>query len=143
MELSTDPDRLDIDLNHDFLASSYWAHGIPREVVVRSIEGALCFAAYDEGRQVAFARVISDRATFGYLSDVFVAESHRGRGLGRRLMEAVMTHPDLRTLRRWHLVTRDAHGLYRPFGFLPLARPEWHMEITHPDIYIASGAHGE
>ena len=117
--ISTDPERLDRALIRDFLAGSYWAKGIPREVVDRSIAGALCFGVYEGSSQVGFARVITDRATFAYLADVFVLESHRGRGLAAWLMEVIRAHPDLQDLRRWILMTRDAHGLYEKFGFGP------------------------
>jgi GNAT superfamily N-acetyltransferase len=126
--ISTDKERLDRETIHDFLRGSYWARGIPRELVDRSIENSLCFGLYDADRQVGFARVISDYATFGYLADVFVLESHRGRGLATWLMETVMSHPNLRGIRRWMLVTRDAHGLYRKVGFTALSHPERIME---------------
>jgi GNAT superfamily N-acetyltransferase len=120
---------------HAFLTRSYWAQGVPREVVLRSVRHSLCFGAYDGGRQVAFARVITDRATFAYLADVFVVESHRGRGIARRLMSVIRAHPDLQGLRRWSLATRDAHGLYRQFGFTALASPGLWMELHDPDVY--------
>src|SRR5688572_32081600 len=103
VEISTDPARLDADAIHAYLSRSYWAAGIPREVVARSLEHSLCFGVYDGGRQVGFARVITDRATFAYVADVYILESHRGRGLAVRLMEQVMAHPDLQGLRRWGL----------------------------------------
>ena len=133
--ISTDRLRLDRTAIHGFLSGSYWAKGIPREVVDRSIDGALCFGLYDAERQVGFARVITDRATFAYLADVYVIESHRGRGLATWLMEAILAHPDLQGLRRWMLVTRDAHPLYRKVGFTELAHPERIMEMTFPGIY--------
>jgi GNAT superfamily N-acetyltransferase len=133
--VSTDPARLDLDVVHGYLARSYWADGVPREVVARSMEGALCFGLYAGDSQVGFARVITDRATYAYLADVFVLESHRGRGLGVWMMEAVMAHPELQDLRRWSLVTRDAHELYRRFGFTALAAPERYMEKLDPDVY--------
>jgi len=133
--ISTDPEKLDRAMIHEFLAGSYWAKGIPREVVDRSIEGALCFGLYEDGRQVGFARVITDSATFAYLADVFVLESHRGQGLGIWLMESILAHPRLQGLRRWMLVTRDAHPLYRKVGFRELAHPERIMERTFPGIY--------
>jgi GNAT superfamily N-acetyltransferase len=133
--LSSDPTRLDLELIHAFLSTSYWSLGLPREVLLRAIDGSLCFGIYQGESQVGFARVITDKATFAYLCDVFVLESYRGRGLGHWLMEAVVSHPDLRGLRRFVLVTRDAHGLYEQFGFRPLARPEGYMEVFHPDIY--------
>ena len=117
--ISTDQARLDLDVIHNFLTNSYWAKGIPREVVVRSIQHALCFGVYQSDGQVGFARVISDFATIAYVGDVFVVESHRGRGLGKWLMECIAQHPALQNLRRWILTTRDAHGLYSQFGLLP------------------------
>jgi GNAT superfamily N-acetyltransferase len=133
--ISTDRTKLDREAIHRFLAGSYWAKGIPREIVDRSIEGALCFGVYEGVRQVGFARVITDLATFAYLADVYVAESHRGRGLATWLMESILAHPDLQGLRRWMLVTRDAHPLYRKMGFKDLAHPERIMEMTFPGIY--------
>jgi GNAT superfamily N-acetyltransferase len=135
LTISTDPARVDRKLVQEILASSYWAEGIPREVVDRSIENSLVFGLYEGLAQIGFARVITDRSTFAYLSDVFVLESHRAKGLGKWLMEVIMGHPDLQGLRRWTLATRDAHGLYRQFGFLPLARPDRLMEILDVDIY--------
>lgn len=133
--MSTDPEKFDLDVIHTFLAGSYWARSIPRDVVERAIAGSLCFGAYEGDRQVGFARVITDRATFAYLADVFVLESHRGLGLARMLMDAILGHPDLQGLRRFQLVTKDAHGLYEKFGFRPLADPERHLEIARPGIY--------
>lgn len=133
--ISTDPGRLDRPLIHEVLAATYWAGGIPRAVVDRSIEGALCFGLYENDRQVGFARVITDRATFAYLADVFVLESHRGRGLARWLMETILAHEDLQGLRRWMLLTRDAHPLYRQVGFTELAHPERVMEKVNPKVY--------
>jgi GNAT superfamily N-acetyltransferase len=134
-EISTDPARVDVHGVHDFLTNSYWAKGIPVETVRRSIANALCFGIYHEGRQVGFARVVSDRATFAYLADVFVLEPYRGRGLSRWLMECIVNHPDLQGLRRWMLATRDAHALYQQYGFKLLKSPERWMEVHHPDIY--------
>jgi len=133
--VSTDPECLDLDLVHSFLTASYWAKGIPRETVERSIEHSLCFGVYAQGKQVAFARVISDLATFAYVGDVFVVEEFRGRGLGKWMMECVVRHPDLQGLRRWTLLTRDAHGLYSQFGFRPLRAPERYMELHDPEVY--------
>lgn len=136
MNIVTDRERMDVDLIHRYLSEeSYWAKGIPRELVERSIAHSLCFGAFDGEAQVAFARVVTDYATFGYLADVFVLQSHQGRGIGKRLMRAVREHPELQALRRWHLVTRDAHGLYAQFGFTPLDAPERHMAFTRPDAY--------
>lgn len=121
-------DRTDAEVVHRYLSEeSYWAKGITRELVERSIGNSLPFSAFDGDAQVGFARVITDSATFAYLADVFVLESHRGRGIAKQLMQAIVTHPRLQGLRRWHLVTRDAHGLYAQFGFEPLDAPERHM----------------
>jgi GNAT superfamily N-acetyltransferase len=137
--VSDDPGRLDLDVVHGYLTRSYWAEGVPREVVARSIAHSLCFGLYPPaGTQVGFARAITDRATYAYLADVFVREELQGRGLGRFLMACVMEHPDLAGLRRWSLVTRDAHELYRPLGFTSLAAPERYMEIARPTIYKRS-----
>ncbi|HZE36082.1 MAG TPA: GNAT family N-acetyltransferase [Candidatus Eisenbacteria bacterium] len=133
--VTTDRSRLDLDVIHGFLTTSYWARGVPRETVARSMEHSLCFGAFDEGRQVGFARVVSDRATFAYICDVFALESHRGSGVGKSLMAAVMSHPELQGLRRWTLFTRDAHGLYRQFGFGAAAHPERLMEVVDRDPY--------
>jgi GNAT superfamily N-acetyltransferase len=134
-EISTERSRLDVALIHDFLASSYWAHGIPRGVVEKSIDNSLCFGAYCGGEQVAFARVVTDYATFGYLADVFVVPGHRGRGVAKMIVRNIVAHPDLKGLRRLLLATRDAHGLYAQFGFEPVAKPEHLMSIHKPDIY--------
>jgi len=136
--ISTDRGKLDRTVIHRFLEGSYWAKGIPREIVERGIENSLCFGLYDGERQVGFARIISDLSTFAYLADVFVLESERGRGLGVWLIETIKDHPQLQGLRRWMLATADAHGLYRKFGFTALSRPERIMEITDPDIYTRS-----
>lgn len=133
--ISTDPAKLDLDVIHGFLSRAYWCEGIPRETLERAIRNSLCFGAYAEGRQVGFARVISDRATFGYLADVFVVETHRGRGLSEWMMEVIIAHPELKGLRRWTLGTRDAHGLYSKYGFAPPKFPDRLMEIYDPDIY--------
>jgi GNAT superfamily N-acetyltransferase len=135
--VSTEKDRLDRGVIHEFLRNSYWAKGIPRELVDRSIENSLCFGLYDGERLVGFARVISDYATFAYLSDVFVLESHRGKGLGTWFMETLLAHPDLQNLRRWMLATADAHGLYRKVGFSGLSRPERIMEKLLANAYGA------
>jgi GNAT superfamily N-acetyltransferase len=134
--LSTDPGRLNLHVVHNFLTNCYWAKGVPFEVVERSIQHALCFGIYDgSGAQVGFARVVSDFSTVAYLGDVFVLESHRGHGLGKWMMECIMQHPALQGMRRWILVTRDAHGLYKQFGFTPLKSAELYMELHRPDIY--------
>jgi GNAT superfamily N-acetyltransferase len=137
-EISTDPFRLDLDAVHAFLESAYWSPGVPRETVQRSIENSLPFGLYAPGGdQAGFARVLTDRAVFAHLADVFVLPEHRGRGLGVWLVETVLDHPELRGLRRFSLATEDAHGLYERFGFRPLARPDVHMAIERPpeDLY--------
>jgi len=137
--ISTDRERLNLAVIHGFLTNCYWAKGISREVVARSIEHSLCFGIYDgSGAQVGFARVVSDYATVAYLGDVFVLESHRGRGLSKWLMECVVEHPALQNLRRWILLTRDAHGLYSQFGFTPVKAPERYMELHWPNVYETS-----
>jgi GNAT superfamily N-acetyltransferase len=133
--VTTDKARLDRSVIERFLGSSYWAENIPRNTVDKSIENSLCFGLLEENRQIGFARVVTDRATFGFLADVFVLPEHRGAGLGKWLIECVVSHPELQGLRRWLLGTRDAHGLYRQFGFTPLKRPEIFMEIVNPDVY--------
>lgn len=135
LAISTDPSRLDRSLIACFLAGSYWAKGIPQEVVDRSIEGSLCFGLYRGQTQLGFARVITDYATFAYLADVFVVETSRGEGLGVWMMEVIMSQPRLQNLRRWMLATRDAHGLYEKFGWRSLENPERMMEIVDPEIY--------
>ena len=134
-EITSDVARLDIDSIHAFLAQSYWSPGIPRRVVDRAISNSLCFGVFFGNEQVGFARVVTDRATFAYLADVYVLEAHRGKGLARRLMNEVMRHPDLQGLRRILLATRDAHGLYSKYGFAPLKAPDRIMEIHNPDVY--------
>jgi GNAT superfamily N-acetyltransferase len=126
--ISTDRSLLDLGVVHGYLSASYWAAGVPEEVVRRSIENSLNFGVYRDAEQVGFARVVTDHATFAYLADVFVLEAHRGRGLGKWLVEVVLSHPDLQELRRWMLATRDAHELYRKYGFAELGRPGIFME---------------
>ena len=134
--ISTDHELLNLDVIHGFLTNCYWAKGTPRETVARSIQHSLCFGIYDgSGAQVGFARVVSDFATVAYLGDVFVLESHRGRGLSKWLMECIVQHPALQNLRRWILLTRDAHGLYSQFGFTPVKAPERYMELHRPHVY--------
>jgi GNAT superfamily N-acetyltransferase len=133
--VSTDRSRLDIDLVHTVLASTYWAANIPREVVVRSIENSLAFGIYEGGRQVGFARVITDLATYGYLADVFVLEEFRGRGLGDWLIKSIVRHPQLQGLRRFALFTRDAAPLYARYGFSTPEGPSGYMEIVNRGVY--------
>jgi GNAT superfamily N-acetyltransferase len=133
--ISDDTRLLRLDVIHKYLVESYWAAGIPKDVLQRGIAHSLPLGVYDGNEQVGFARVISDYTTFAYLADVFILESHRGQGLSKRLMETIRSHPKLQGLRRWHLVTRDAHGLYRQYGFASLGDPARHMEILDPDVY--------
>jgi GNAT superfamily N-acetyltransferase len=137
--VSTHRARLDLHSAHEFLAqSSYWAKQIPFETFARSVENSLCFGVYDSaGVQVGFARVISDFATFAYVADVFVLDSYQGRGLGKLLMGCIKGHPQLQSLRRWVLTTRDAHSLYAQFGFTSPKFPERFMEILRPNMYEA------
>ena len=138
-ELSTDPSHLDRALIHRFLSEqSYWATGVPRAVVDRSIEHSVCFGVYHAGAQVAFARVVTDRATFAYLADVFVLPEYRADGLGQWMISIVLRHPELQGLRRFLLATKDAHGLYARFGFVPLANPMRFLERFDPDVYAGS-----
>jgi GNAT superfamily N-acetyltransferase len=135
--VSTDPSRLDVPAIHRWLSEeSYWARGVPLDVVRRGIEGSLNFGLYDDGgRTIGLVRIISDYASFAYVCDVFVLDEYRGRGLGVWLMECVAAHPRLQGLRRWMLGTKDAHGLYEKTGFTPLASPERWMEKADPDAY--------
>ena len=137
--ISTARERLDMDAIHGFLTECYWARGVPREVVARSIENSMCFGVYSDGKQVGFARVISDYVTYAYIGDVFVLEPYRGHGLGKWLMQCIMQHPRLQGLRRWSLVTADAHGLYTQFGFTPLKAPEKYMELHDAEVYERAG----
>jgi N-acetylglutamate synthase-like GNAT family acetyltransferase len=137
-EIICDATRLDIGAIHVFLSQSYWSTGIPRAVVERAIANSLCFGVFHKGQQVGLARVITDKATFAYLADVYIVPEHRGKGLSQRLMEQVIEHPDLQGLRRMLLATRDAHALYAKFGFKPLAAPERIMEIHNPNVYSGS-----
>ncbi|MBI1795585.1 MAG: GNAT family N-acetyltransferase [Candidatus Eisenbacteria bacterium] len=133
--LTTDRARIDLDAVHAFLTASYWAQGIPRDMVARSIEHSLPFALLDGARQIGFARVITDYATFAYLGDVYVLEAYRGRGLAGWMLETVQAHPALQGFRRWVLLTRDAHALYRKAGWSALAAPDRYMERWFKDVY--------
>lgn len=134
--ISTDKARLNVDLIHRYLSEeSYWAQNIPRELVEKSINHSLCFGIYQCDEQVGFARVISDFTIFAYLADVFILPMHRGKGLSKKLMQAIVAHPDLQGLRRIMLGTRDAHGLYAQFGFLPLDKPESFMQLRPIEKY--------
>jgi GNAT superfamily N-acetyltransferase len=137
-QVSDDHSRLDIDAIHAYLTASYWAEGISRELVAKSLAHSMAFGLYHHGRQIGLARVITDRATYAYLCDVYVLEAYRGQQLGVWLMECVMTHPDLQGLRRFMLATRDAHGLYEKLGFAAPTRPQSLMEILKQGLYRAA-----
>lgn len=134
--ISTDKSRLDVAMIHTFLAEeSYWAQNRTLQQTKIAIDNSICFGVYDGDRQIGFARVVSDRATFAYVGDVFVLGEYRGKGLSKRLMAEIVSHPDLQGLRRWLLATRDAHGLYSQFEFESLRFPERWMERTAPGAY--------
>jgi ribosomal protein S18 acetylase RimI-like enzyme len=132
--ISTERVRMDVDVIHGYLSRAYWSAGIPREIVERALQHSLCFGLFEGETQIGFARAVTDSTTFAYVCDVFVLESHQGKGLGTWLMQCVMRHPDLQGLRRCQLVTRDAHALYEKVGFRPLNQPERHMERTTPAV---------
>jgi len=135
--ISDDPQRIDVRAVHAFLRTAYWSKGIPLETVSRALRASLCIGAYaGDGAQVGLCRLVSDFTICCYVSDVYVLEAHRGRGVSKAMMAAAMAHPRLQGLRRWLLVTRDAHGLYRQFGFQALAHPERHMERVEAEIYL-------
>jgi N-acetylglutamate synthase-like GNAT family acetyltransferase len=133
--ISTDKSKLDIPYIRDFLSKSYWAENIPVDTVQRSIEGSLCFGVYYQNKQIGFARLITDSATFAYLADVFIDEAYRGNGLSKWLMETIMDQANSFGLRRFMLATRDAHDLYRKYGFKDLVNADRWMEIAKPGIY--------
>ena len=137
--LTDDGSAVDVQRVHSLLQSSYWAKGMPLPLLETAIAHSLCFSLFErqhEGqRQIGFARVITDRATFGYLSDVIVDPAYRGQGLCKWMMACVMAHPQLQGFRRWSLATRDAHGLYRQFGFTDQKHPDWFMEKHDPSVY--------
>jgi GNAT superfamily N-acetyltransferase len=134
--ITTDVASMDLDAIHAYLTRSYWSEGIPRALVAKAMAGSLCFGLLDGGRQVGFARVITDAATYAYLCDVYVLEEYQGRGLGTWMMQELMTHPDLQGLRRFMLLKRDSHGLNEKYGFTALANPSGHMEIARPGMYL-------
>jgi len=136
LRISSDSADIEFELVHRFLhEDAYWCKGVPRAVLEKAIAHSLCFSAFVDDRQVGFARVISDRATFAYLCDVFVLPEARGQGASKAMLNAIDTHPDLQGLRRFLLATADAHGLYAQYGFVPLTRPERFMERYQPDVY--------
>jgi GNAT superfamily N-acetyltransferase len=135
--ISTDKAKLDIDAVHNFLSTkAYWSLGIPKAKVRVSIENSLCFGVYDAKKQIGFARIISDFSTIAYLGDVYILEEYRGKGLSKRLMEFIMIHPDLQGLRRWILLTGDAHELYRKYGWKDIADPSKWMELHNKNVYL-------
>jgi GNAT superfamily N-acetyltransferase len=134
--LSNDLEEMNLDMVHDFLSHSYWAKGIPFETLKRALENSLCFGIFSHSNeQVAFARAVTDYATYAYLADVFVLEEYRGKGISKWLMQSVLEHPQLQGFRRITLATQDAHALYEQFGFKPLASPQIFMERWNPDVY--------
>jgi GNAT superfamily N-acetyltransferase len=134
--ISDDSSRLDVPFIHNFLANeSYWAKNIPLTIVEKSIANSLCFGLYHKQQQIGFARLVTDKATFAYLADVFIVPQYRGRGLSRWLIETIHAHAELQTLRRWMLGTRDAHGLYKKFGWTSLAEPDRFMQKHNPNVY--------
>ena len=140
IEITTEPDHFDRERLHGWLSGAYWSRGLPRDILDKAIDNSLCFAALRDGETIGFARVVTDRATFAWLCDVFVAEEARGSGVGKKLMDALVAHPDLQGLRNFLLATRDAQGLYQRYGFTPLDQPERFMAIRHhaEDLYRQS-----
>ncbi|HPN71075.1 MAG TPA: GNAT family N-acetyltransferase [Saprospiraceae bacterium] len=134
--ISCDKNLLDFDMIHQYLSQdSYWSKGIPRHVVEKAAQNSLCFGVYFNGKQIGYARIISDFASFAYLADVFVLPEYRGQGISKKLMDFIMNHEDLQGLRRWMLATLDAHGLYQQFGWKTMANPERFMEVHFPNVY--------
>ena len=133
--ITTDKHRLDLNAIHAFLSQTYWSPGVPMAVVERAIENSLTFGIFHGNEQIGFARVVTDKATFAYLADVYVLEAHRGKGLSKRLLEEIQAHEELQGLRRFLLATKDAHGLYAQFGFKELANPSRMMERWNPNAY--------
>jgi predicted N-acetyltransferase YhbS len=138
MTFSTDILKMDVNRIHAWLSNSYWAKGIPKPTVERAMQHSLCFGAFRENEQIAFARVISDNTTYAYLCDVIVDERFRGAGVGKQLMAFILQHRELQGLRKFSLATLDAHGLYAQFGFTPLAEPQLMMEISRKGIYTTA-----
>ena len=137
--VSTDRNKLDLSLIHEFLSTqAYWCLNIPFATVKRSVDNSFCFGVYQGDKQVGFARVITDFATIAYLGDVFILPEHRGQGLSKLLVAEIMAHPDLQGMRRWILLTGDAHELYRQYGWKPIVNPNLYMEVANPDVYKAS-----
>jgi len=134
-EITSDKSRMSVEAAHAFLTQSYWSSGVPLSIVQKAFDNSLCFAALRGGEQVGFARVVTDKATFAYLADVYVLQAHRGQGLARQIVEAVQRHPELQGLRRFMLATRDAHDLYARFGFTALSVPSSFMELHNANVY--------
>lgn len=135
-KISCDKREMNLSVIHGYISRSYWASGIPLEIMSRAINNSLCFGVFlESGEQVGFSRMITDKATFAYLADVFILETHQGKGLSKWLMKTIIEHPELQGLRRIALATRDAHGLYEQFGFKALNSPQVFMELWNPDIY--------
>jgi GNAT superfamily N-acetyltransferase len=130
--ISDEPERLQLEVIVDYLARAYWSNQRPRAVIEKSLKHSLCFGVYEKDQQIGFARVVTDHATFAYLADVFILESHQGHGLGKWLVQTILEHPELQGLRRWMLATRDAHGLYAQFGFAALENPDRYMTKFDP-----------
>lgn len=138
--ISTDSKRLDLSVIHQFLSSSYWAKGLPMQVLQQAIQHSLVFGLYKDNQQIGFARTITDYATFAYIADVFVLEPFQGQGLGKWLVETIVSYPELQGLRRCLLATKDAHGLYQQFGFTELNNPHRFMEKSNQDVYKQTGS---
>ena len=132
--ISTDKSKIDIEYVHGFLSQSYWSPGVPIKVVKKAMKGSLCFGVYYQDKQIGYARIVTDRATFAYLADVFIDENYRGKGLGKWLVEAILAHPHLRGLRRILLAIKDAHKLYEQCGFTSVSNPERYM-VYNPTAY--------
>jgi N-acetylglutamate synthase-like GNAT family acetyltransferase len=137
--ISTDKAKLDFDIIYNFLTNCYWAKGISPETVKKSVENSECFGVYENEKLVGFARVISDKATIAYLGDVFILPAYRGKGLSKWLMACIMKHPEFQQFRRWILLTRDAHELYKQFGFKEIEKPDRYMELTNQEVYLKKG----
>lgn len=136
IKITTDRSRIDLDYVHNYLSKkSYWAKGISQHLVEKSVENSLCFSVFSNEKQIGFGRVVTDYATFAYLCDVFIDEDFQGKGFSKKLMESIMAHPDLQSIRRWMLMTWSAQGLYKQFGFSIAARPDRVMEISSPNMY--------
>ncbi|WP_233558121.1 GNAT family N-acetyltransferase [Alginatibacterium sediminis] len=142
--ISSDLDQMDFDFIYSFISQSYWAKGMPRELCQRALQNSWCFALFDGNQQqLAFARLITDRATFAYLADVFVSPQHQGKGLGKAIVQQILDQPEVKGLRRLVLATADAHGLYEKLGFEPLSNPERFMQIWQPSVYQQGEHSGE